>query len=147
MRRYLPLFLVAILSLSARVHSADQEVVLVVSGNSPITELSMLDLRKAYLGVAVTIDDRSIRSYRLNNDQLLNQIFMQSVMATSERSYERRLLSLTLKYGRPRPTEIDDPASLIRQLKMNPMGIGYMWRKDAETDPEIRIVKVLWKSP
>lgn len=146
MKPVLTLLLFVVLLLSIRAIPAEQEVVLVVAHNSPIVELSALDIRKVYLGVSVTVDGHSIRSYRLNNDQRLNQIFMQSVIAMSEKSYERRLLSLTLKYGRPRPTEVDSPVMLMEFLKRNPLGIGYMWKSDAEKDAEIRIVKVLWQS-
>jgi hypothetical protein len=140
-----PLF-AAFLILQFRVAWAEDEVVLVVAKDSPIAELSALDIRKTYLGVNVAVDGKSIKGYRLSNDQQLNQIFMQSVIAMSERSYERRLLSLTVKYGRPRPTEVDGPTELVDAIEDDLFGIGYMWKSDAEKAGQVRIVRVLWQS-
>jgi hypothetical protein len=125
---------------------ADHELVLVVANDSPIEELTALDMRKAYLGVAVQVEGRTIKPYRLSGNEHLNEVFMQSVIAMSERSYERRLLSLTLKYGRPRPVVVGTPAELIDALESDPMAIGYLWEEDAENIPAIRIVRILWRA-
>jgi len=125
---------------------ADHELVAVVSEESPITELDVLTIRKAYLGVGVSIDGSRIRPYRVGADARLNQIFMQSVIAMSERSYERRLLALTLKYGAPRPAQVDSPEQLVDALRSNPLAIGYLWREDAESASGIRVVRALWRA-
>jgi len=124
---------------------AQEAVVLVVAKDSPIVELSSLNIRKAYLGMRVNMAGQAIRPYRLNSDEQLNRIFLQSVIAMSERSYQRRLLSFTLKFGRPRPDEVDSPAALSRLIEENPLAIGYMWKADAERYTEIRILSVLWQ--
>lgn len=123
----------------------DHAVVLVTSSDGGIQELSALDIRKAYLGVNVIVNNRSVRAIRLLSDERLNQIFMQSVIAMSERSYERRLLSLTLRFGRPRPEQVDSPEQLRQVLNGSANSIGYMWREDAEREPGLRIVRVLWQ--
>lgn len=140
------LTLVAI-TLIAQASLAERAVVLVTDKDSPIDELTTLDIRKAYLGIAVTIDGRSVRALRMRNDERLNQIFMQSVIAMSLRSYERRLLSLALKYGRPRPTEVGSLQELSRMIVENSPSIGYMWKSDAESDSRVKIIKVLWQEP
>jgi len=133
--------------LIARVSWAERAVVLVTDKDSPIDEFTTLDIRKAYLGIAVTIDGGSVRALRMRNDERLNQIFMQSVIAMSLRSYERRLLSLALKYGRPKPTEVGSPQELSIMMVENSPCIGYMWKKDAESDSRVKIIKVLWQEP
>jgi len=125
---------------------ADHEMVLVVAEDSPIAELDVLTMRKAYLGVSVNIEGGRIRPYRLTGDAVLNRIFMQSVIAMSERSYERRLLALTLKYGAPRPDRVESPEQLAQALIGNPLAIGYMWREDADRATGIRVVKALWRT-
>ena len=82
---------------------------------------------------------------RQRDDSRLNLIFLQSVIAMSQRSYERRLLSMMLRFGTPRPTEVDDRESLIEVLERNPHAIGYMWASDADSDRRVRKVKVLWQ--
>jgi hypothetical protein len=139
------LSLVMAMMLSVTASWASDALVLVTSSDSPIGDISSLDIRKTYLGISVTIAGSTVRPVRQQNDSRLNLIFLQSVIAMSQRSYERRLLSMMLKYGTPRPTEVDDREALIEMLERNPHAIGYMWESDARSDSRVRKVKVLWK--
>jgi len=122
-----------------------EQVVLVAGEKSPIENLSPLELRKAYFGIVVRDNNQIIRPFRNSSDSQLNRIFLQSVVAMSERSYERRLFSLTLKSGRPRPEEFTDQDDLVRALRDNPYCISYMWRSDAERSIGIKVIKLLWQ--
>ena len=123
-----------------------EQVVLVVGENSPIENLSSLECRKAYFGIVVRYDNQIIRPFRNSSDSQLSQIFLQSVVAMSERSYERRLFSLTLRTGRPRPEEFTDQDVLVLALRDHPHSISYMWRSDVERSIGIKIIKVLWQA-
>lgn len=125
---------------------AAQQVVLVAGESSPIETFSPLELRKAYFGIVVRHDGQIIRPFRNSSDPQLNQIFLQSVVATSERTYERRLFSLTLRSGRPRPEEFTDQSELVRALREYPYSVSYMWRSDAERFIGIKIIKLLWQA-
>ena len=133
------------LVLSTAASWADDAVVLVTYGNSPIEEISSLDIRKAYLGISVSVGGNSIRPIRRREGERLNKIFMQSVIAMSLKSYERRLLSMMLKYGTPRPIEVDNREELLRQLMINPGAIAYMWKSEADEDLRVRVIRVLWE--
>jgi hypothetical protein len=124
---------------------ADVAVVLVTDKDSPIQRISSLDIRKAYLGIPVSVDGNTVRALRRRDDERLNQIFLQSVVAMSEKSYERRLLSLMLKFGTPRPDVVGDSDELLELLDRFPSSIVYMWKRDAEKDPRVRIIGVLWQ--
>ena len=124
---------------------ADDTVVLVTSSESPITDISSLDIRKAYLGISVRIAGSTVRPILQQDDDRLNLIFLQSVIAMSQKSYDRRLLSMMLKFGTPRPGKADSREALIETLQGNPYAIGYMWKSDAESDARVRTVKVLWQ--
>ncbi len=137
--------LVTVFALSAGMAVAEEAVVLVVASNTPMEEISLLDIRKAYLGISVSLAGGMVRPLRRTDDERLNQIFMQSVIAMSERSYERRLLSLMLKFGTPRPEEIDNRDQLKRRLVERPHSITYMWKSEAESDARLKVVRVLWK--
>lgn len=143
--RGLQFSLVLLMTLASTAAWATDAIVLVTSSDSPIADISSLDIRKTYLGISVTIAGNTVRPVRQQEDGRLNLIFLQSVIAMSQKSYERRLLSMMLKYGTPRPTEVDDREALIKMLERNPYAIGYMWESDAESDRRVRKVKVLWQ--
>lgn len=139
-------FLILVLiMLSAESSWAEATVVLVTGKGSPIEHISSLDIRKAYLGILVKIDEKTVHPVRRRDDKHLNQIFLQSVIAMSQRSYERRLLSLLLRLGTPRPVMVNDNDALVQMLTSRPIAIGYMWKSDAEADDRVRIIKVLWQ--
>ena len=125
--------------------AADRDVVLVTSMDCAMDTISALDIRKAYLGIGVSYEGHSIRAFRLKGDEQLNQIFFQSVVAMSEKTYERRLLRLLLKYGQPRPREFDNAGDVAAAITENPCSIAYMWQSDAEALAGVKAIKSLWQ--
>ena len=122
-----------------------ESVVLVAAETCPIEGISTLDLRKAYLGVAVSVDGYRVRPILMRGDDRLEQVFYQSVVAMSKKSYERRRISLALKYGTPRLAEVEEISAVSRALRSDDCAITYLWRRDAETIPGIKTIKLLWQ--
>jgi hypothetical protein len=108
--------------------------------------ISMLDIRKAYFGIAVSYQGHVVRAFRLNSDVDLSRVFFQTVVAMSEKSYERRLLSMLLKYGTPRPPEFEDVAALAAALRRSDCGIAYLWLDDVTSEKNLRSIRLLWQS-
>ncbi len=145
MRLHVATLLVFVCCLVPGLAVAERTMVLVTNEQCPLTEMNTLDMRKAYLGVAVTIRGYPIRAYRLNNDKLLSNAFYQYVVAMSEKTYERRLLSMLLKHGTPRPIEFDQTEELTSALEKSNCAIGYIWLTDAADQGGIKVLKLLWK--
>lgn len=124
---------------------AGEQVVLVADAKSPLHDLDSLELRKIYLGYPVWHDARIVKGLRNTGDRNLNRIFHQTVVAMSEKSYERRLLAMTLREGIPRPPEYNDTESLARALLQDPYSVSYMWKATADQLPQIKILSVLWQ--
>jgi hypothetical protein len=122
-----------------------ESVVLVTAETCPVENISTLDLRKAYLGVAVSVDGHRVRPILMRGDDRLEQVFYQSVVAMSKKSYERRRISLALKYGTPRLAEFDKVSDVSRALQSDECAITYLWRRDVETIPGIKTIKLLWQ--
>jgi len=137
--------LVCLLILLPGVVAAGQQLVLVSANECPATEISMLDVRKAYLGIGVELSGYPVRAFRLLGDETVVQLFFQNIVAMSEKSYERRVLSLVLKYGTPRPRGFDSVNELAAALRSRKCSIGYMWRRDADSLSDLQIIKVLWQ--
>ncbi len=137
--------IVCIACLIAGAAKSVESVVLVTAETCPVESISTLDLRKAYLGVAVSVDGQRIRPILMRGDDRLEQVFYQSVVAMSKKSYERRRLSLALKYGTPRLAEFDEVSIVSEALRGDECAMTYLWRRDAETIPGIKIIKLLWQ--
>jgi len=139
------LLLVVVLWLSPQAAVADA-LVLVAGKDNPVTQLRSLDIRNLYLGFVV-IDNDGRQLYALTNasDDHLMDVFLQNVMAMTQRSYNRRLLTLTVQSGRSRPpvyTRLDD---LVQALSTDSATIACMWMSDAQGAENLRIVKILWR--
>lgn len=131
--------------LSVQTAAAEQQVVLVAASTSPLHDLESLELRKIYLGFIVKQEGKNVKGLRNTGDKNLNSIFLQSIVAMSEKSYTRHLLLLTLRQGIPRPKEYDEFDDLLKALSTNPNSITYMWKDDAVQSPNIKILRVLWR--
>ena len=143
--RLTAVLVVGLLQLLQAADAADRVVVLVTSSDCEMETITALDIRMVYLGLGVSYEGHNVRAFRLNNDENLNQVFFQSVVAMSEKTYERRLLQLLLKYGRPRPRAVESPAELAAAMMEVPCNIAYMWQADAEEYAGIKAIKVLWQ--
>lgn len=124
---------------------AEREVVLVVAEDSPIRSVSSLQLRKLYLGLPTRLSGILARPLRNTSDESLQDIFLQSAMAMSERAYERQLLNLTLRVGNIRPETVEAVDSLKRILQEDSSALSYMWQSDLQEGDGLRVVKVLWQ--
>lgn len=124
---------------------AERSVVLVTNAGCDIETLSMLEVRKAYFGLVVGDDKWTVRAFRLGGDENLNQIFYQNVVAMSKKSYERRLLSMLLKYGTPRPPEYSNIPDLLAAVRRSDCGIVYLWGDDAAAASGIKTLRLLWQ--
>jgi len=133
------------LILCIKVAVAEHQVVLVATATSPLHDIDSLELRKIFLGFTVKRDGQAITGLRNISDEDLNDIFLQTVVAMSEKSYKRRQLSLTLRKGLPRIAEYDKVEDLIKALSSNPYSISYTYEDVAEREPGIKILRVLWE--
>ena len=142
--RFVAIFSAALLFLVSGTAAAERSVVLVTNKGCPVSNLTNLELRKAYLGVSVSVDEHIIRPLRLTTDPELNQIFFQTIVAMTERSYRRRALSMTLKFGTPRPQEYSSLEKALDDLQKSVCSVIFLWAVDV-TANEQRVLRVLWQ--
>jgi hypothetical protein len=124
---------------------ADHSLVLIASANSPVNEISPLDLRKVYLGFSVEAgNEMEVRALSNTSDEALQEFFLQHVMGMSARSYNRRLLTLTLQSGRPRPEVYDNIDELLDRIDRDVLSITFAWEEDIADRDDVKILRVLW---
>jgi hypothetical protein len=128
----LPAFVsIALLFLCPEMAAAERTVVLVTNDECPISELSNLEIRKAYVGIAVIADGYPIRPMRLIADRELNRIFFQAIVA--------------IRFGTPRPEEFTALDKAFDALDQSTCGVLFLWGSDAPTAAGNRTIKVLWR--
>jgi hypothetical protein len=143
--RFSIILIVVVLAMQQQASAAGRSVLLITSMDCAQESISPLDVRKAYLGIRVSIDGNPVMAFRLGDDRKLNQIFYQSVVALSEKTYERRLLRLLLKFGQPRPLEFDSVEELIAAVVATRCSIAYVWHRDIKERDDVKVIRVLWR--
>lgn len=128
-----------------KVAGAEHQAVLVAASTSPLQDIDSIELRKIFLGFTVKRDGQAVKGLRNTGDDDLNRIFLQTVVAMSEKSYTRRQLSQTLRKGTPRLPEYNELDDLVKALVSNPYSISYMHEDAAAQEPDIKILRVLWE--
>ena len=123
---------------------ADERLVLVVATHSPITTLSSKELHKLYLGLAVTVGERRVRPLRNDADELMHQVFFQSIVSMSEPAYDRRMLAQALQQGVVPPL-LGSTNAVFDHLAHDPDAVSFAWATDAEKDPRVRVIRLLWR--
>jgi hypothetical protein len=138
-----PMLALILLATNSR---ADHELVLIARHDSPLTTISSLDLRKVYLGFVVNAPSgRQIYPIANNSDARAKEIFLQDVVGMSARTYDRRLLTLTLQTGRHRPVSFTELEDVLGSIADNSFAIAFVWREDVENRDDVKILRVLWQ--
>jgi hypothetical protein len=123
---------------------ASQEVVLVVPANSPVRELDSVSVRKLFLGRPVLVNGSQLHPLRNRSDALLDEIFFQHIVAMSDSNYDRQILIGVNRQLALRPVELNRTAEVVAALRADPNAVSFMWQRDVEHNPELRVIRVLW---
>ena len=143
MQRLITLVLMAFLAARAPA-AAPQEVVLVVRADSPVASMDSLTVRKLFLGLPVLVDGRLLHPVRNRSDPRLDEIFFQDIVAMSQSSYERQILTGVNRQGWLRPAEYRSEAEVLGTLATDPNAVSFVWQRDLGHNPGMRIIRVLW---
>jgi hypothetical protein len=123
---------------------AADRLVLIVSAKSPVTALNSPEIQKLFLGLTVMTNDDVLRPLRNESEEIIRQIFFQSIVSMSESAYERRVLALTLQQGRTAPPLYRNTKMLLDAVAADPAAVSYAWAADVAKDPRIKTLRVLW---
>ncbi len=123
----------------------DDRLVLIVSASSPVTHLEIIDVRKLFLGLRVAPAGVPLRPLDNRADARLHEAFLQNVLGMSDEAFERRLLSMTLREGVPRPVAYHATAELLAAVAADPDAVTVAWARDVEHDRRVRVLRVLWR--
>lgn len=123
---------------------AGEKLVLIASADSQVDRLDSLEVRKLFLGLTVTHEGVRLRPLLNESDEHIKTVFLQNVVAMSEIAYDRHLLGMALKQGRPQPGMYRDPAQLYAAVAADPTAFSVAWLRDVERNPRLKVLRVLW---
>ncbi len=119
------------------------DIVLIASKESSLNQLSLLEVRKLFIGMPVVKNGIHLMPVINVSDQMIQNTFLQSMVFMTENTYKRQLLKRTIKYGTILPKKYDDIRELIKKISSNGSMVSFMRRSDLKSHPELKVVEIL----
>jgi hypothetical protein len=138
-------FAALLLIFTAVAGAGKREVVLIVRADSNIVALDSVAMRKVFIGLPVLVDGKLLHPVRNRSDSLLDNIFLQQIVAMSQAAYDRQTLGGVMRQGRVRPVEISSHQQVFDILYRDPDCITFDWLDNVERDRRIRVLRVVWE--
>jgi len=118
--------------------------VLVTAHNSQLNKISIIEVRKLYLGLPAS-EQSGIKQPVMNvSDKLVYRSFMNKIMRMTEKSYNRKIIKRIFRQGADKIISIDNDDELIKYILENPNNVTFMSIEKAKHIKGIRIVQPLW---
>jgi hypothetical protein len=136
--------LLALLLGAARPAFSGEELVLIVSARSNISQLDSSSVRKLFLGLTVTQDGIRLHPALNEADPQIKELFLQNIVSMSDSTYDRYVLRLSLLQGQSQPAIYKSSSQLIDAVVADTALVSYAWQRDVYHDGRIRILRVLW---
>ncbi len=118
--------------------------VLVVAQGSPVQKISVLEIRRIYLGLEPSVDSGINQPVINLSAPALYKAFLENVMHMTERGYRRKTVKRIFRQGGEKVKQIKSLSELIEHLKNNKNDVTFMDLKTAQQSKEVRVVQVLW---
>ena len=112
--------------------------------DSPVTDLDSVSVRKLFLGLPVLVNGTPLHPLRNRSEPLLDEIFLQNIVAMSKSSYDRQVLIGVNRQLALRPPELTSAAEVVAAVSADPNAVSFMWQREVGHNPRIRVIRVLW---
>lgn len=125
-------------------YAQDTGGVLVAAESSPVQKISVLEIRRIYLGLPPS-SDSLIKNPVINmSDQKTYNAFLKNIMHMTEKGYQRKLIKRIFRQGDGKIMEIQSIDDLLDYLEKNYHDVSFMDTETAKRTKGIRVVQVLW---
>jgi hypothetical protein len=121
-----------------------ERVVLIVSADSPVEQLDSLEVRKLFLGMAISDHGTRLRPVLNESDPQIRSVFLQNVVSMTDTVYDRRILRLAMAGETTLPAIYTDERALLAAVAANRNMVSYAWARDVEQDKRFKILRTLW---
>jgi len=137
------LFLVYILFVN-NAYAQNSGGVLVVWESSPVQKISVIEIRRIYLGLPSSKESLIKKPVINSSDLAVYKIFLKNIMHMTEKGYQRKIVKRIFRQGGEKVKEVKNLSELINHLKLNINDISFMDPETAKTTKGIKVVQVLW---
>lgn len=124
--------------------NANDSCVLVTAHDSPVQKVSILEIRRIYLGLEPSKDSRISKPVMNLSDTELYKNFLKNVMHMTVNGFRRKTVKRVFRHGGEKIKQIKSHSMLIEYLKNNKNYVTFMDLKTAQQSSEIKVVQVLW---
>lgn len=117
--------------------------VLVAADSSPVHKISILEIRRLYLGLPSS--DGLIKETVINlADPVAYKNFLKNVMHMTDNGYRRKIVKRIFRQGGRKVNEIQNIAEIVSYLEEHPYAVSFMAEETARKTKTIKVVQVLW---
>jgi hypothetical protein len=142
-RQFMHAIIGVVLLPSAAVYANENSLVLVASSGSTLPAIKANDVRKAFLGLPVSVNEKTIVPIVNSSNNDTKELFLQRVLFMSGTVYERHSVGRVFRNGGNKLAEFSDPMALASALTANPLSISFMLAVDAKKMSTVKILSEL----
>ena len=117
--------------------------VLVTHKSSELKSLTLLEIRRLYLGFPVS--NEHVRRPILNrSNNKLYEAFLKNVMHMTEDGYKRKIVRRVFRYGANYIDELYSLEKIMQHLAENPGDVVFIDAGKLSMAPDVRVIVRLW---
>ncbi len=121
-----------------------RKLVLVAGAQSQLFEINNREVKLLFMGLPIIKQDERLEPLLNASNEVLYEVFLQKIIYMSAKNYERRLLTKMFRFGGRRPVKYFNLDELLKNLKLSPRAVSFMWEVEARKLVNVKIVRELW---
>lgn len=119
------------------------QVVMITHASSSAEAISLLEIRRLYLGFPS--QDADIGKPIINrSDRQLFEDFLKNIMHVTEDGYRRKIVRRVFRYGSDYVTELQSIEKIAQYLVENPNDVVFVHGKNLQRYGDVKILVRLW---
>jgi len=118
--------------------------VLVASEDSQVQKVSIIEVRKIFIGLPASESSKIHQPVINNSDKQVYQIFLRKVLRMTDKGYKRKLIKRIFRQGSEKIKSLNKKDKLVQYLRDNPNDVSFMLKENAEKIKGIKVIQQLW---
>lgn len=125
--------------------AAQPELVFVAARGSDVDSVSILDIRRLYLGMPAA-HNTHIQKVLLNrSNDTAHREFLKDILHLTEAAYQRKITKKIFRRGKGYIDSFDRQSDLVAFLLKNKNTISYMNKADVANNRDLKVIQLIWE--